>query len=86
MSRPPKLHVTIWGIRVNAERRPGYRGGVYHRDVGAGVLIGSEGDMTEAADWQKDRFWKIDGDGSWWCHNPILVSQTNHRQCGFNTP
>jgi hypothetical protein len=42
--------------------------------------------MTEAADWQKDRFWKIDGDGSWWCHNPILVSQTNHRQCGFNTP
>ena len=38
--------------------------------------------MTEAADWQKDRFWKIDGDGSWWCHNPILVSQTNHRQCG----
>jgi hypothetical protein len=37
MSKPPKLHVTIWGISLNAEGA-GYRGGAHHRNVGAGVL------------------------------------------------
>ena len=38
MSRPPKLHVTIWGISVNAEGALAIGAAFINRDVGAGVL------------------------------------------------